>query len=55
MPLFLVSGLLFGQNTNIEGSKYQFKKIVQQDATLVQCQGKTSIIWLFSALYFFEF
>lgn len=54
MPLFLVSGLLFGQNTNIEGSKYQFKKIVQHDATLVQSQGKTSTCWSFSALSFFE-
>jgi bleomycin hydrolase len=54
VPLFLVSGLLFGQNTNIESSKYQFTKIVQHDATPVQSQGKTSTCWSFSALSFFE-
>lgn len=54
IPLLLVSSFVFGQSTNIEGSKYQFSKIVQHDATLVQSQGKTSTCWSFSALSFFE-
>ncbi len=54
IPLFLVSNFLFGQITNVEGSKYQFKKIVHHDATPVESQGKTSTCWSFSALSFFE-
>jgi bleomycin hydrolase len=54
IPLFVVSSFVFGQNTNVEGSKYQFKKIVQHDATPVESQGKTSTCWSFSALSFFE-
>ena len=54
-PLFLVSSFLFGQiTTNVEGSKYEFKKIVQHEATPVESQGKTSTCWSFSALSFFE-
>jgi len=54
IPLLLVSSLLFGQNTNVEGSRYQFKKVIQLDATPVESQGKTSTCWSFSALSFFE-
>ena len=54
IPLFLVSCFVFGQNTNVEGSKYEFKKIVQHEATPVESQGKTSTCWSFSALSFFE-
>ena len=54
IPLFVVSNFVFGQITNVEGSKYQFKKIVQHDATPVESQGKTSTCWSFSALSFFE-
>jgi bleomycin hydrolase len=54
IPLFVVSSFVFGQNTNVEGSKYDFKKIVQHDATPVESQGKTSTCWSFSALSFFE-
>jgi bleomycin hydrolase len=49
-----VSNFVFGQITNVEGSKYQFKKIAHHDATLVESQGKTSTCWSFSALSFFE-
>jgi bleomycin hydrolase len=52
--LFVVSNFVFGQNTNVEGSKYDFKKIVHHDATPVESQGKTSTCWSFSALSFFE-
>ena len=52
--LFVVSSFVFGQNTNVEGSKYQFKKIAHHDATPVESQGKTSTCWSFSALSFFE-
>jgi len=54
IPLFVVSNFVFGQNTNVEGSKYQFKKIAHHDATPVESQGKTSTCWSFSALSFFE-
>jgi bleomycin hydrolase len=54
IPLFVVSCFVFGQNTNVEGSKYEFKKIVQHEATPVESQGKTSTCWSFSALSFFE-
>ncbi|MBU3659119.1 MAG: aminopeptidase [Flavobacteriales bacterium] len=54
IPLFLVSSFVFGQSTNVEGSKYQFKKIAHHDATPVESQGKTSTCWSFSALSFFE-
>jgi len=46
--------LLFAQTTNVEGSKYQFKKLVQLDATPVQSQGQTGTCWSFSATSFFE-
>jgi bleomycin hydrolase len=46
--------LLFAQTTNVEGSKYQFKKMVQLDATPVQSQGQTGTCWSFSATSFFE-
>ena len=54
IPLFVVSSFVFGQNTNVEGSKYQFKKIAHHDVTPVESQGKTSTCWSFSALSFFE-
>jgi bleomycin hydrolase len=54
IPLFLVSNFVFSQITNVEGSKYQFKKIAHHDATPVESQGKTSTCWSFSALSFFE-
>jgi bleomycin hydrolase len=46
--------LLFAQTTNVEDSKYQFKKLVQLDATPVQSQGQTGTCWSFSATSFFE-
>lgn len=54
IPLFLVSSFVFGQSTNVEGSKHQFKKVAHHDATPVESQGKTSTCWSFSALSFFE-
>jgi len=54
IPFFLVSGFVIGQTTNIEGSKYQFKKIALHETTPVESQGKTSTCWSFSALSFFE-
>lgn len=54
--IFLVLSLMsFGQNsTNVEGSDYNFSKIIHLDASPVQSQGKTSTCWSFSALSFFE-
>jgi bleomycin hydrolase len=46
--------LLFAQTTNVQGSKYEFKKLVQLDATPVQSQGQTGTCWSFSATSFFE-
>jgi bleomycin hydrolase len=46
--------LLVAQTTNVEGSKYQFKQLVQLDATPVQSQGQTGTCWSFSATSFFE-
>ena len=46
--------MLFAQSTNVEGSKYQFKKVVHLDATPVQSQGQTGTCWSFSATSFFE-
>jgi bleomycin hydrolase len=48
------TSLLFAQTTNVEGSKYQFKQLVQLDATPVQSQGQTGTCWSFSATSFFE-
>jgi len=41
-------------STNVEGSKYQFSKVVSYDATPVQSQGMTGTCWSFSALSFLE-
>lgn len=41
-------------STNIEGSKYQFSKVVSYEATPVQSQGMTGTCWSFSALSFLE-
>ena len=49
-----MSSFVFGQSTNVEGSKHQFKKVAHHDATPVESQGKTSTCWSFSALSFFE-
>lgn len=40
--------------SNVDGSKYQFKKVVHLDNTPVESQGRTSTCWSFSALSFFE-
>lgn len=44
----------YAQTTNVEGSSYQFKKVVSLDATPVQSQGQTGTCWSFSATSFFE-
>jgi len=48
------TSIFFAQSTNVEGSKYQFKKLVQLEATPVQSQGQTGTCWSFSATSFFE-
>lgn len=50
------SSFSWGQNTvtNKEGSEYNFKEIINLDATPVQSQGYTGTCWSFSALSFFE-
>jgi len=56
--LILVSSLTtFAQEeriTNKKDSEYQFKRIVQHDATEVQNQNMTGTCWSFSSLSFFE-
>ena len=54
LSIGISTSLLFAQNTNVEGSKYQFKKIAQLEATPVQSQGQTGTCWSFSATSFFE-
>lgn len=44
--------MLFAQTTNVEGSKYQFKKVVHLDATPVQSQGQTGTCWSFGTSFF---
>jgi len=54
--LLLGTGFSYTQqfSKNIEGSKYQFSKIVSYEATPVQSQGMTGTCWSFSALSFLE-
>ncbi|MBM3186533.1 MAG: aminopeptidase [Bacteroidetes bacterium] len=55
--LFLISfsaGISVAQTTNIEGSKYQFTRIYNYDASPVISQGRTSTCWSFSCLSFLE-
>ena len=40
--------------TNVEGSKFEFKKIVSHDASPVESQGRAGTCWSFSALSFLE-
>ena len=40
--------------TNVEGSKFEFKKVVSHDASPVESQGRTGTCWSFSALSFLE-
>lgn len=54
LSIGISASTLFAQNTNVEGSKYLFKKVVQLDATPVQSQGQTGTCWSFSATSFFE-
>ena len=42
------------KNTNVEGSKFEFKEIVRHDASPVESQGRTGTCWSFSALSFLE-
>ncbi len=42
------------QNSNAEGSKYEFKKIYRLDNTSVESQGNAGTCWSFSALSFLE-
>ncbi|MFM7636273.1 MAG: C1 family peptidase [Crocinitomicaceae bacterium] len=52
--LFLTSATSAQEVTNVEGSKYQFSKVVSYDATPVQSQGMTGTCWSFSTLSFLE-
>jgi bleomycin hydrolase len=54
LSIGISTSLLVAQTTNAEGSKYQFKKLVQLDATPVQSQGQTGTCWSFSGTSFFE-
>lgn len=54
LSIGISTSLLFAQSTNVEGSKYQFKKVAHLDATPVQSQGQTGTCWSFSATSFFE-
>ena len=40
--------------TNVEGSKFEFKKVISHDASPVESQGRTGTCWSFSALSFLE-
>ena len=40
--------------TNVEGSKFEFKKVVSHDASPVESQGRAGTCWSFSALSFLE-
>ena len=40
--------------TNVEGSKFEFKKVVSHDVSPVESQGRTGTCWSFSALSFLE-
>jgi bleomycin hydrolase len=54
LSIWISTTIAVAQTTNCEGSKYQFKKIVQLDATPVQSQGQTGTCWSFSGTSFFE-
>jgi bleomycin hydrolase len=62
MKLFIIafavlasSGLCYAQTTtNVEGSQFEFKKVVRHDASPVESQGQTGTCWSFSALSFLE-
>ena len=40
--------------TNVEGSKFEFKKVVSHDVSPVESQGRAGTCWSFSALSFLE-
>jgi len=40
--------------TNVEGSKFEFKKVISHDASPVESQGRAGTCWSFSALSFLE-
>ena len=54
--VILSTGVIYAQqiSTNIEGSKYQFTKVISYEATPVESQGMTGTCWSFSALSFLE-
>lgn len=54
LSIGISTSFLFAQNTNVEGSKYQFKELIQLESTPVQSQGQTGTCWSFSATSFFE-
>ncbi len=55
VAIFANCALLSAQkNTNVEGSKFEFKEIVRHDASPVESQGRTGTCWSFSALSFLE-
>ncbi|MBL6661105.1 MAG: aminopeptidase [Crocinitomicaceae bacterium] len=55
VAIFANCALTYAQlKTNVEGSKFEFKKVISHDASPVESQGRTGTCWSFSALSFLE-
>jgi len=55
VAIFANCAFAHGQlKTNVEGSKFEFKKVISHDASPVESQGRTGTCWSFSALSFLE-